>query len=176
MNNFPVILILGGIIFIVLSLIFYFYFHKFLQRSEKKEKISYLRCLDDHIVKSRGELIIDNYLYILGLDHKYEEIIEVSGKKIKCDWFLPGLEVYIEYWGYYSKDYMKRKKDKIKLYKKYNLNLISVENGMFEDIYTYLDSKLQKFIKLDKKNFKRNFCPSCGIELDERFQNSINFI
>ena len=65
---------------------------------------------------------------------------------------------------------------KIKLYKKGKLRLISIENGMFKDIYTNLNNELKKFIKLNKKSIITTFCPSCGIELDERFQNNPSFV
>jgi len=179
MYNFWAIFILIGIIFFIVFIIIYICIRKLLKtlkRPEKQEKILYFKCLDGHIVKSKGELIIDNYLFFLGLNHIYEKRVEVNGQTIICDWHLPEAQIYIEYWGYFGKAYIKRKKEKIKLYKKGKLKLISIENGMFKDIYTVLNDKLKKFIKLNKLNKIKNFCPSCGIELDERFQNNLNII
>ncbi|MFX1315802.1 MAG: hypothetical protein ACFE9T_08055 [Promethearchaeota archaeon] len=179
MYNFWAIFIVIAFILFIIILIIYICIrklHKASKKPEKKEKILYLKCLDGHIVRSKGELIIDNYLYFLGLNHKYEKTIKINGKKIKYDWYLPEFQIYIEYWGYYGKEYMKRKREKIKLYKKGKLSLISIENGMFKDIYSSLNNKFRKLIKLNKKNKITAFCPSCGIELDERFQNNLNFV
>lgn len=110
-------------------------------------------CLDGHVVRSKGELIIDNYLHLLKIDHKYEKSIHIYGSKIKYDWYLPKYDVYIEYWGYGGKAYEKRKKEKLRLYKKAKLKLISIENYMFYDIYSEFDKLLKKFI--DMKRLKK---------------------
>ncbi len=110
-------------------------------------------CLDGHVVRSKGELIIDNYLHLLKIDHKYEKSIYIYGSKIKYDWYLPKYDVYIEYWGYGGKAYEKRKKEKLRLYKKAKLKLISIENYMFYDIYSEFDKLLKKFI--DMKRLKK---------------------
>ena len=120
-------------------------------------------------MKSRGELIIDNYLSRLKIRHLYEETIEVDGKFIKYDWYLPDYDVYIEYWGYYGKDYQERKQEKLDLYEQGNLELISVENYMIHDIYRYLGEELDKYVSIDTLTQKKKFCPSCGATLDDRF-------
>ena len=60
---------------------------------------------------------------------------------------------------------MKRKEEKLRLYRKGKLKLISIEDIMLKDIYTNLESELNRFIKTD--TIKRH-CPNCGIELDNR--------
>ena len=80
MFNFWAIFIVSGIIFFVIILIFYIFIrklHKALKKPEKEEKILHLKCLDGHLVRSKGELIIDNYRYFLGLNHKYEKTIKI---------------------------------------------------------------------------------------------------
>ncbi len=179
MNNFWAIFILIGIIFLIVLIVIYICIRKFLKtlkKPEKQEKIISFKCLDGYIVKSKGELIIDNYLFFLGLKHIYEKRVKINGQTIKCDWYLPEAQIYFEYWGYYGKAYIKRKKEKIKLYKKGKLKLLSIENNMFKDICTNLNNKLNKFIKLNKKSTMKNYCPSCGTYLDERFQNNLNLI
>ncbi len=127
------------------------------------------KCLDGHIVKSKGELIIDNHLHHLGLEHEYENIIEIQGNSVKYDWYLPEYEVYIEYWGYFGKNYMKRKEEKLKLYQKGKLKLISIEDVMLKDIYSNLENELVNIIKADKNYHIKKHCPGCGMELDDRF-------
>ena len=168
-------LIFVGALFLIVFVIIYYSIKKFKKKKKKypkEDSISSFKCLDSHFVKSKGELIIDNYLYILDIRHSYEKKIKILNKNIKCDWFLPEYNVYIEYWGFHGKNYLKRKKEKIKLYRKAKLKLISIENYMFSDIYSYLNKKLRHSIN-DKRFFHldtmKKYCYNCGIILDERF-------
>ena len=109
---------------------------------------------------------------ILGIDHAYEKVIKIKGNNVKCDWYLPEIDVYIEYWGYSGKKYNKRKNQKLKLYKIANKKLISIENRMFGDLYSNIDKMLKKFF--NPKDFKKiiipKYCNYCGMELDNRYQ------
>ena len=169
MDEFIVYFLLGGIIFLIffiLILYFILKIKKALKKPEKREKPTSFKCLDGHIVKSKGELIIDNQLCRLDIQHEYENNIEIHGNNIKTDWYLPKYNIYIEYWGYYGKEYEKRKEEKIKLYKNGKFKLISIEDIMFTDIYANLDNELKKFLKLEEIE---KHCPNCGIKLDDRF-------
>ena len=161
--------LLGGMVFLIIFTVIYYLIKKlkiFFKKSYKPETPTSFKCLDGHIVKSKGELIIDNYLYINSIQHEYEKLIKVRGNPIKYDWYLPEADVYIEYWGFYGKKYMKRKEEKIKLYGKGKLKLISIENVMFNDIYGNLENKLKKYVKLE---YRKKHCPNCGTILDNRF-------
>ena len=161
--------VIGGFVFvfiIIILLIIMFLLKKLLSKESKATRPSSFKCLDEHIVKSKGELIIDNYLKLFGIQHEYESIVNVNGNKIKSDWYLPEFELYIEYWGFFGKKYEKRKKEKIKLYQKGKLKLISIEEQMLSDIYTNLKKQLENYIEI--KNLEKH-CPSCGNKLDDRF-------
>ena len=60
---------------------------------------------DGHILKSQGEVRIDEFLSDEGIFHKYEPdyYSKKTNKAIKPDWLLPNFkgkgDVYIEYWG-----------------------------------------------------------------------------
>jgi len=143
-------------------------------REEQSQSIQFKKytCLDGHVVKSKGELIIDNYLYLLKIEHLYEKSIKIFGSKIKYDWYLPKDDIYIEYWGYGGKKYEKRKKEKLRLYKKAKLQLISIENYMFYDIYSEIDKLLKKFINIKKLSNIINlndFSYNYGTHMNERF-------
>jgi hypothetical protein len=170
--------LIGGSILIIIILIIIKIIQKAFNTRSKKDypdskRIRLFKCLDGHIVKSKGELIIDNYLTILGLDHLYEKTIQIKGNNVKYDWYLPENDIYIEYWGYSGQKYNKRKKEKLKLYKIANKKLISIENMMFDDIYSNMDKMLKKFITPtdSKKIFIPKYCNYCGMELDNRFQS-----
>jgi len=142
----------------------------FFKGTDKTTQVSSFKCIDGHVVRSKGELIIDNHLHRLGIKHEYERTIRVRGNPIKYDWYLPKQDVYIEYWGFFGKEYEKRKEEKLNLYRKGKLKLISIENEMFNDIFP----KLEKELKKQHVNFKeistsKKHCPGCGFELDNRF-------
>lgn len=165
--------ILGGIVFVFCFGLIYWIILKIRKFNEKKylpQRSTTFKCIDGHLVKSKGELIIDNQLHHLGLDHEYENIIRIRGKLLKYDWYLPEFDIYIEYWGYFGKEYMKRKVEKLDLYKKGKLKLISIEDIMLKDIYTNLTNELANYIQFNKKISTKKHCPNCGSTLDERFE------
>ncbi len=64
---------------------------------------------------------------------------------------------------------MKRKEEKLKLYQKGKLKLLSIEDIMLKDIYSNLENNLAKYTNYDKNFNTKRHCPSCGMELDDRF-------
>jgi predicted nuclease of restriction endonuclease-like RecB superfamily len=169
LSESTIFFIIGGFVFVTCFAVAYWIVRRILKYFKRKyiPKIATsFKCLDGHVVRSKGELIIDNHLHRLGIEHEYENTIRVRGMPIKYDWYLPKIKIYIEYWGYFGKDYMKRKEEKLRLYRKGKLKLVSIEDIMVKDIYTNLEKELNKFMK--KEAIKRH-CPNCGVELDKRF-------
>ncbi|MBY8982444.1 MAG: hypothetical protein KGD57_05820 [Candidatus Lokiarchaeota archaeon] len=174
-------LVIGYLILLVIIFITYILIKRKREKGREKKpskepsqsvQIKKYTCLDGHLVKSKGELIIDNYLYLLKIEHLYEKSIKIYGSKIKYDWYLPKYDIYMEYWGYGGKKYEKRKNEKLRLYKKANLELISIENYMFYDIYSEIDKLLKKFINMKKlRNLidLNDFCYNSGTHINERF-------
>jgi len=163
---------MGGIVFVICFIVIYWAVikvRKFYKKKYQPQRATSFKCLDGHIVRSKGELIIDNHLYRLGLEHEYEKTIRIRGKPLKYDWYLPDYKAYIEYWGYYGKNYMKRKAEKLQMYRKGNVKLISIEDIMLKDIYSNLEKELSKIIKIKEFNTEKKHCPNCGMELDKRF-------
>lgn len=77
---------------------------------------------DGHVVKSLGEVFIDNWLYWNGFVHAYEKSVQIGERYRRCDFYLPSTperrEVYIEYWGMLGqKDYDHRRQEKLDEYK-----------------------------------------------------------
>ncbi len=169
MNGTLIYILVGGVFFITIFIILSYIIKKlrrYLDRKYLPETATSFKCIDGHIVRSKAELIIDNFLYAHNITHEYERKIKVHGKPILSDWYLPEFEVYIEYWGFYGKDYMKRKEEKIRLYKKGKLKLISIEDIMFTNINENLEDLLKQYVKL---NSSKKHCPNCGWTFDERF-------
>lgn len=111
-----------------------------------KEKYAYSYLSDDgHPARSRGEQLIDNYLFNHDIKHAYEKVIvsEVSGNELTCDWYLPDYDVYIEFWGVEnSKRYEDSKDYKLKIYKECGLELFELTP---DDVNLRLDYCFQKF-------------------------------
>ncbi|UYM16349.1 hypothetical protein [Endozoicomonas euniceicola] len=104
-----------------------------------------LRSADGHMVRSKAEMLIDNWLYIAEIVHAYERKLPVD-EDVYCDFYIPTGKVYIEFWGLENdKKYQKRKAEKIKIYEKYNLNLIQLNDNEIQNLDDVLPRLLLKF-------------------------------
>ena len=79
-------------------------------------------------------------------------------RSIEYNWFIPiigcGKGIYIEYWGMDKKDYNDNKKEKTKLYSKYELPLIQIEKDEIDDSQA-LSIRLRREINnLAKEKYK----------------------
>lgn len=105
-----------------------------------------LRTQDGHMVRSRAEVLIDNWLYMQGLVHAYERRLPIE-EECYCDFYLPGGKgVYIEFWGRESDPkYRDRQSAKRALYAKHNLRLIELGDAEIERLDDVLPRMLLKF-------------------------------
>jgi len=122
------------------------------QKNEsKKESVGFRekfeakhRAADGHFVRSKAEMLIDNWLYMAEIVHAYERKLPVE-EDIYCDFYIPTGKVYIEYWGYENEPkYLARKKVKQELYKKYGFNLIELEDKDVQNLDDVLPKMLLK--------------------------------
>ena len=120
--------------------------HEDLQFREKFEAKQ--RAKDGHYVRSKAEIIIDNWLYDSRITHAYERRLPIEEEQY-CDFFINygnGKGVYIEYWGYESDDkYLSRKNKKIETYKKYGFHLIELTDKEVSSLDDVLPRKLLEF-------------------------------
>ena len=116
------------------------------QKEDFREKFkAEYRTSDGHYVRSRAELVIANWLFAEGIAYAYEKRVPIK-EDIYCDFYIPKGKVYVEFWGLEDDEaYIKRKEQKIELYKKYNLNLIEIDNNTINKIDDYLPKELLKF-------------------------------
>lgn len=88
------------------------------------------QCDDGHYVRSLSEMIIDNWLYNNGYVHAYEKSVYMETNPdavVLSDFYLPKLNVYIEFWGIEEDEkYLKRKNEKIQLYDNNNYQRIDL--------------------------------------------------
>lgn len=121
-------------------------------------------CKDGHVVKSKSEREIDNYLFENGILHAYEKDLPygASNKEVLrpdfClqDYLGKGNHVYIEHWGYNENNmqYTKTKKFKMQIYRQLGITLVcTYEKTDMGKIESVLDRKLNKnFIKQNEIN------------------------
>jgi len=134
-------------------------FNKFFRTSEKKDKKTTIkntdprqnykmpeyRTEDGHYVRSKAELIIDNWLYNKAIVHAYEKKLPTE-ENLLSDFYIPQGKIYIEYWGYENQEkYLKRKKIKQQIYKKYNFNLIELNDKDVQNLDDILPKQLLRF-------------------------------
>jgi len=104
-----------------------------------------LRTTDGHYVRSRAELLIDNWLYMAEIVHAYERKLPIE-EEAYCDFYLPTGKVYIEFWGLENNPaYLKRKQTKIEIYRKYNFSLVELNDTDIEKLDDVLPAKLLAF-------------------------------
>jgi hypothetical protein len=111
----------------------------------REKFVAKLRTADGHYVRSRAEMLIDNWLYMSEIVHAYERKLPVE-EDVYCDFYLPVGKVYIEYWGLENDErYAVRKKVKIDIYNKYGFNLIEIDDEDIQNLDDVLPRKLLKF-------------------------------
>jgi len=103
------------------------------------------RSADGHFVRSKAEMLIDNWLYMAEIVHAYERKLPVE-EDVYCDFYIPTGKVYIEYWGYENdQKYLARKEKKIEIYKKYGFNLIELNDKEVQNLDDLLPKMLLKY-------------------------------
>lgn len=76
--------------------------------------------------------------------HAYERKLPIE-EDVYSDFYIPTGKVYIEYWGYENEaKYLARKKVKQELYKKYDFNLIELEDKEVQNLDDILPKMLLK--------------------------------
>ncbi len=103
------------------------------------------RSADGHMVRSKAEMLIDNWLYMAEIVHAYERKLPIE-EDVYSDFYIPTGKVYIEYWGYEDEPkYLARKKKKQELYAKYGFNLIELSDSDVQNLDDVLPRMLLKF-------------------------------
>lgn len=103
------------------------------------------RTLDGHLVRSKAEMLVDNYLYMAQIVHAYERRVPIV-EDLYCDFYLPEGKVYIEYWGLDANPrYSERKAEKQELYRRNGLNLLELDEEDIKNLDDVLPRKLLRF-------------------------------
>lgn len=90
-------------------------------------------------------MLIDNWLYMAEIPHAYERKLPIE-EEVYSDFYIPTGKVYIEYWGYENNEkYLARKAEKLEIYKKYDFNLIELNDKDVENMDDILPVLLLKY-------------------------------
>ena len=103
------------------------------------------RATDGHFVRSKAEMLIDNWLYMAEIVHAYERRLPIE-EEVYCDFYIPTGKIYIEFWGLENDPkYAKRKRVKKEIYEKYNFKLIELTDEEVFNLDDILPKMLLKF-------------------------------
>lgn len=115
-------------------------YSSFRQKFEAKH-----RTLDGHYVRSTGELLIDNWLYLAGVMHAYQRPLPIE-ELVMSDFYLPLGKVYIQYWGTDSGEISLKQQEKTRqLYAAHEFNLIEISADEVHQLDDVLPEKLRQF-------------------------------
>ncbi|WP_263833727.1 hypothetical protein [Sulfurospirillum oryzae] len=125
---------------------------KLIEPKEEKEEKDFRerypathRTKDGHFVRSKAEMIIDDWLYSENIVHAYEKMLPIQ-ENVYSDFYLPQGKVYIEFWGLENdQKYNARKEQKKEIYKKHNVNLIELTDKEIAKLDDVLPRMLIKY-------------------------------
>ena len=107
------------------------------------------RTEDGTAVQSQGERRIADYLSLKGVRYVYDERYRMAGDvRIRPDFYLPEFDLYIEYWGMDTPEYVENMKKKLFLYQRAGKKLISLSFRDFDRLEAILEEKLSRYIRL----------------------------
>lgn len=108
-----------------------------------------LRTVDRVAVQSRGEKRIGDWLAERHIAYVYDERYRIAEDvALRPDFYLPEFDLYIEYWGMDTRDYLARKAEKKFLYQRAGKKLISLDYRDFPQLELLLEEKLSRYIRL----------------------------
>jgi hypothetical protein len=105
-----------------------------------------IEALDGTVVQSEGERRIADWLMAHGPTYRYDAKFRIIGEfQIRPDFYLPELDVYIEYWGLDTPQYKMSMYKKQTLYQQEGKRLISVYPKDLPALNRLLIAKLRLF-------------------------------
>jgi len=109
-----------------------------------------LRTVDEVAVQSQGEKRIGDWLAKHAIAYEYDERMILAGDtRIRPDFYLPEFDLYIEYWGMDTPEYVANMRKKRFLYQRERKRLISISYKDLENVEDILKLKLSRYIRLD---------------------------
>ena len=108
-----------------------------------------LRTVNEVAVQSQGERRIGDWLAKKGIAYSYDERYMIArDTRIRPDFYLPEFDLYIEYWGMDTPEYVRNMQMKRILYQRAAKKLISVSWKELDRVEQVLEEKLSRYIRL----------------------------
>lgn len=108
-----------------------------------------LRTVNGVAVQSQGERRIGDWLAGKGIAYSYDERYMIArDTRIRPDFYLPEFDLYIEYWGMDTPEYVRNMQMKRILYQRSAKKLISISWRELDRIEKVLEEKLSRYIRL----------------------------
>lgn len=108
-----------------------------------------IRAKDGTLVQSDGERLIAEFLHVHNIVYRYDERFRIlEGYAIRPDFYLPELDIYIEYWGMDTPDYKIGMLKKLKLYQQEGKRLVSIHFSEKNRLNNILTEKLGRYIHM----------------------------
>jgi hypothetical protein len=101
-------------------------------------------AMDGHVCRSRGELLIDNFLYLQGIAHARARRLPVEEEEV-CNFYLPVTGVCLEFWESGKADVAERRARFRDLCKKRKLRLLELEASQIATIDEELAKQLLQY-------------------------------
>lgn len=121
----------------------------FLQRRNFETKVELQKIITAKagtLVQSDGERLIADWLAAHHIAYRYDERFRIlSGHAVRPDFYLPELDLYIEYWGMDTADYKIGMLKKQQLYQQEGKRLVSLYPADKPRLDTVLRTKLSLF-------------------------------
>ena len=112
-----------------------------------------VRVRDGTFVQSQGERRIAEWLTTRGLAYRYDERFRIrDGYAVRPDFYLPGADLYIEYWGMDTADYKIGMLKKQQIYQQTGKRLVSIHREDLPHIESALAARLAPFIHLPPRD------------------------
>ena len=112
---------------------------------EKIKLDAKFKTTDGHLVQSKAECLIDNWLYMAEIVHAYQRKLPIE-ENVLCDFYLPTGKVYIEYWSdNLDLKSLAHKEKKLAVYQKHGFRLIQLNNKDVQNLDDVLPRLLLKF-------------------------------
>ena len=105
------------------------------------------RCEYGHYVRSKNEVIVDNWLYSHGVCHAYEKAVyDPEGDDwLYCDFYVPELGLYIEIWGMTTEGYTARRARKVEIYRRLGCRLLEIDGDAMKNVDDVLSRELARY-------------------------------
>ncbi len=116
-----------------------------------------IEAQDGTVVQSQGERRIAEWLTAHGLAYRYDAKFRIIGEfQIRPDFYLPELDLYIEYWGLDTPQYKMSMYKKQMLYQQEGKRLVSVYPRDLPSLAALLTSKFRLFgytvVRVDERS------------------------